>query len=185
MFDIKPSSYGTTAYQVDSFGVPQTMYLWTDCGGEGWDTPDVWVNVDTNEIIEDVPLGVGDALFIQGTANTDTFLSSGQVCTDDAKVFLCNGGTLVGNPYPVDIKVNDIIASTYGTTLYKVDSFGIPQTMYLYTDCGGEGWDTPDVWVVADTNEFISDEILIEAGQGIFVQATDTKDYIELPAPEL
>ena len=183
LFNIKPSTYGTSLYQVDSFGFPQTSYLWTDCGGPDWDTPDVWVNFDTNEFVEDVPFNDGDALFISGSATTDTIQTSGQVGEKEVKVMLCNGATLAGNPFPVAVKVNDLIASTYGTSLYKVDSFGFPQTSYLWTDCGGPDWDTPDVWVDEDNN--IVENVKVAAGEGLLVAATSDEQFLVIPAPEL
>lgn len=181
--DIKPNTYGTAFYQTDSYGIPGTMYTWTDCGGPDWDTPDVWVD-ESNEIIDSKEFTVGDGLVILGSSTDDAIQSAGEVMQEDVVFELRNGLTFVGNPFPVSVKVCDLLPNAYGVAFYKVDSYGIPQTMYTYTDCGGPDWDTPDVWV-DEANEIVDEKFEIEAGSGICVLGTSATDTITFPAPEL
>lgn len=178
-----PSAYGTSFYQTDSYGFPQSTYTWTDCGGPDWDTPNVWVD-GSNEIVASFEFDVGDGLVVLGSANTDEIQSSGNVAQEDVVFELCNGMTFVGNPFPSPVVARELTPNAYGVAFYKVDSYGFPQATYTWTDCGGPDWDTPNVWV-DESNEIIGDNITIGSGEGVCILGSSDTDTITIPAPEL
>ena len=178
-----PNTYGTSFYLTDSYGFPLSTYTWTDCGGQDWDTPNVWVD-DANNIISSSEFDIGEGLVILGTSNADKIQSSGNVVCEDVLFELRNGMTFVGNPFPTSVVARELIPNAYGTAFYKVDSYGFPQDTYTWTDCGGPDWDTPDVWV-DESNEILSDNLVLTPGEGICVLGNSDTDTITIPAPEL
>ena len=67
--------------------------------------------------------------------------------------------------------------------LNKLDDHGYVIATYTWSDAGGEGWDTPDVWVDDDNN--IIDNVNFAPGEGLWVGGTSTSQYLNIPAPEL
>ena len=171
---------------IDAYGFVTATYTWTDAGGEGWDTPNVWVD-DDNNIVENVKFAPGQGLWVNGADTAQGLQSAGKVSKVDVAVQLQNGATLCGNPFPVSVALNDIYPT--GDDVYNavainlLDEYGFVTATYTWTDAGGEGWDTPDVWVDDDNN--IMENVTFAPGQGLWVNGASGTQYLNIPAPEL
>ena len=172
--------------RLDEYGYVIATYTWSDAGGEGWDTPDVWVD-DDNNIITDVTFAPGEAALVNGVSTSQGLQSAGEVTLSDLSVQLKNGATLVGNGFPLPVSIADVYPT--GEDIYnnvninKLDQYGYVIATYTWSDAGGEGWDTPDVWVDDDNN--IITTVNFAAGEGFLVNGSSTSQYLNIPAPEL
>jgi hypothetical protein len=173
---------------LDEYGAPLKIYSWTDAGGADWDTADVWVDTDDNSIVTSIPLLPGQAVFVQGSSSDQLLQSAGQVREEDVTLQLQNGCTLGGNPFPVKFGLADILPT--GTECYNnisisvLDEYGAPLKIYSWTDAGGPEWDTADVWVDTDDNSIVT-SVDVNAGSGLFIQGSNSEQYLTFPAPEL
>ena len=186
--DIVPTgddTYNNVAIQtLDSAGRTLDNYVWTDAGGEGWDQIG-WVN-DDNEIVTGVSFEPGQGLWTYGSAVGQGVQIAGKVGTNDIVVQLCNGGTGTGNPFPVEVKIGDLVPSGddcyNNVSIQTLDSAGRTVDNYVWTDAGGEGWD--QIGWVNDDNEIVTD-VQFSPGQGLWVFGSSTEQYLTFPAPEL
>ena len=178
-------TYNNIAVSIlDAYGYTESSYTWTDAGGEGWDTIG-WVD-DDNNIVSDISFAPGTALWISGTASTQGLQSAGAVGKNDVVVQLRYGGTQAGNPFPVDTTLGALLPTgddTYNNISVQIlDAYGYSQASYTWTDAGGEGWDT--IGWVDDDNNLVTD-VVISAGQGLWISGSNDAQYITFPAPEL
>ena len=136
----------------------------------------------------------GQGLWIFGSVDkTDdnvgqAIQTAGQVCLDDIVVELRNGGTGIGNPYPVSIALQDILPEGENLDgnieIQTLDSAGYTKDSYVWIDWGEDmrGWMVDFVPV---------DNVTIEPGQGLWVFGSVDKieenvgQYLRFPAPEL
>ena len=163
---------------LDFAGRTVDSYGWND-----WvDTTPCWVN-DSYEKVEGVQLSPGTGLWVQGTAIDQSIQTAGKVGTDDVVVTLRNGGTIAGNPFPVAIDLQDIIAT--GTDV--ADNVVVQTLDYAGRTLESYGWndwvDTTPCWV-NDSYEKV-EGVTINPGEGLWVQGTSEAQYIRFPAPEL
>ena len=167
-------------------GYVTETYTWSDAGGESWDTPDVWVD-DANNIITDVTFIPGEAIWVNGASADQGLQSAGEVSKIDLSVQLKSGATLVGNTFPTSVSIADVYPT--GNEIYnnvninRLDFQGYVTETYTWSDAGGEGWDTPDVWV-DDANNIIT-SVTFAPGEGFWVNAASDSQYLNIPAPEL
>ena len=178
-------TYNNIAVQtLDAYGYTQDSYTWTDAGGDGWDEIG-WVN-DDNAIVTDVVFAPGQALWVQGSSVDQALQTAGKVGKSDVSVQLKQGGTLSGNPFPVNLTIADLIPSgddTYNNiAVQTLDAYGYTVDSYTWTDAGGDSWD--QIGWVNDDNEIVTD-VVINAGQGLWIQGSSTSQYLTFPAPEL
>ena len=149
-----------------------------------WDT---WLFVEDepawidDEGIATRTFAPGEAIWIQGKAGY-AIQTAGQVGTDDVIVNLINGNVAVGNPFPVSVNIQDIVA-----TGDDVENDVFLQTL---TSAGKANetfsWDT---WLfVEDDPAWIDDEGIatrnFAPGEGIWVQGK-AGYTLRMPAPEL
>ena len=178
-------TYNNIAIQtLDAAGYTVDSYAWTDAGGESWDQIG-WVD-DENNLVTDVVFAPGQALWVQGSSDSQALQTAGQVCESDISVKLRLGGTLAGNPFPVAIKIGDLLPigdDTFNNVaIQTLDAAGYTVNSYAWTDAGGESWD--QIGWVDDENNIVT-ELEIAAGQGLWIQGTSDTQYIRFPAPEL
>lgn len=178
-------TYNNVSIQtLDPAGYTVDSYAWTDAGGESWDQIG-WVD-DENNIVEDISFEPGQALWVQGASTTKGLQTAGKVGTADVAIRLRFGGTLAGNPFPTSITIGDLLPTgedTYNNvSIQTLDAAGYTVDSYAWTDAGGESWD--QVGWVDDENNIVTN-IVIEAGQGLWIQGSSDAQYITFPAPEL
>ena len=163
---------------LDFAGRTVDSYIWND-----WvDTTPCWVN-DSFEKVEGVTIAPGAAVWVQGTTTSQGIQSAGKVGTSDVVVTLKNGGTLAGNPFPVAIDIQDVVAqgtdAPDNVVIQTLDYAGRTVDSYIWND-----WvDTTPCWV-NDSFEKV-EGVTIASGEGLWVQGTTTDQTIRFPAPEL
>ena len=149
-----------------------------------WDT---WLYVDPGDEkwIDDVGIATrkfkpGEALWVSGKTGY-TFQTAGEVSGDDLVVNLVNGNVAIGNPFPVEVFIQDIVA-----TGADVESYVTLQTLkpsgkadetfswdtWLYVDPGDEKW-IDDVGIA--TRKF-------QPGEGFWVSGKNGYT-LRIPAP--
>ena len=101
-------------------------------------------------------------------------------------IFLSNwrgAFTATGNPFPVAVNLQDIVALGDDTSdnvfIQTLDPAGYTLDTYSWNDWAT---DTP-CWV--DDNYEKVDGIIFNPGQGLWIQGSSTAQYITFPAPEL
>ncbi len=178
------SLYNVSIKTLDNVGRKVKEYQWVDYAGEsgeelGWyETTDGWVT--------DVTLSPGDALWVEGSNDAQGFQSSGAVCLKDMFVQLQSGATLCGNPFPITISLDDIYAegedSLYNVSIKTLDNVGRKVKEYQWVDYAGEsgeklGWyETTHGWIKGAK---------VEAGEGLWIEGSNSKQIIAFPAPEM
>ena len=163
---------------LDAFGYTVNAYDWNDWANENA----CWVDADWNPI-EGVTVKPGQGLWIMGSASTQGVQISGQVGNSDVIVTLRAGGTPTGNPFPLSIDLQDIIAegteASDNVQIQTLDAFGYTVNAYDWNDWANES----ACWVDADWNPVSGVEI--QPGQGLWVMGSNGEQTIRFPAPEL
>lgn len=163
---------------LDFAGRTVDSYIWND-----WvDTTPCWVN-DSFEKVEGITIAPGAAVWVQGTTTSQGIQSAGKVGTSDVVVTLKNGGTLAGNPFPIAIDIQEVVAqgtdAPDNVVIQTLDYAGRTVDSYIWND-----WvDTTPCWV-NDSFEKV-EGVTIASGEGLWVQGTTTDQTIRFPAPEL
>lgn len=157
-------------------GNTESYYTWNDWMYESA----CWVDGGLNEA-SGVVFAPGQGLWIMGTSASQGFQSSGKVGTNDVVVTLRNGGTATGNPFPVSIKLNDIVPTGEDTSddveIQILTPGGNTDTFYTWNDWMYES----PCWVDADLNEV--KEVTFGPGQGLWVMGTSTDQGLYFPTP--
>lgn len=168
---------------LDAYGYTENNYRWTDAGGDSWDQIG-WVD-DDNNIVTEVVFNPGQALWVLGSSVSQFIQTAGKVGSSDVTVQLRYGGTLAGNPFPVNITIGDLLPTgddTYNNVSIQIlDAYGYTSKNYTWTDAGGDTWDQIG-WVDNDNN--LVTDIVIEAGQGLWILASSNSQYLTFPALE-
>ena len=171
-------SDNVTMSTIDEYGTPVTTYSWNDWMNE---VPG-WVD-DEYAPYEGVKLAPGMGLWTSGSDATQQIQSAGEVGMSDVVVNLRLGYTLVGNPFPVAVDLQDIVAAgdeaSDNVTMSTVDEYGTPVTTYSWND-----WmcDTP-CWVDEDYAPY--EGVKIAPGQSLWTSGSSDTQSIRIPAPEL
>ena len=159
-------------------GMTLASYSWND-----WacDEP-CWVN-DDYEKVGGVSFAPGQGLWIQGSSATQGIQSSGQVGTEDVSVTLKYGFTAAGNPFPVAINLQDIIAEGSDTSdnvfIQTLTPGGLTIAAYSWND-----WACDEPCWVNDDYEKV-EGVIFAPGQGLWIQGLSEEQSVRFPAPEL
>ena len=163
---------------LDAFGRTVASYDWND-----WNYDHAcWVDGDLAEV-EGVSFAPGQGLWVVGSATTQGIQSAGEVGSSDISVSLRVGATGTGNPFPVAVDLQDILAEGEDTSdnvqIQTLDAFGRTVDSYDWND-----WNYDHAcWVDGDLTEVTSVSIL--PGQGLWVVGSSTAQSIRFPAPTL
>lgn len=155
-------------------------YTWNDYM---YDSP-CWVNGDY-EKVENVSFAPGQGLWIYGSSENEGVISSGLVGTSDVVVSLRFGATATGNPFPVSINLQDIVAlgdtAVDNVNIRVLDAAGrtIEGCDYTWNDYM---YDTP-CWVNGDYEKV--EGVTFAPGQGLWVYGSSTAESLRFPAPVL
>ena len=163
---------------VDEYGAPIDNYSWNDWAAE---TP-CWVD-DEYTPVEGVKIAAGQAFWTSGSKAEQAIISAGEVAMNDAVVALKFGYTLVGNPFPVSIDLQDIVVggdeASDNVTMATIDEYGAPIDTYSWNDWAA---DNP-CWV--DDEYSPIEGVSIAPGQGLWTSGSNDSQFIRFPAPEL
>ena len=163
---------------LDAFGYTVDAYDWNDWANDSA----CWVDGDWNPI-EGVYIAPGQGLWVMGSSKTQGIQTSGQVGTADVTVALRLGGTITGNPFPVTLDLQDIIAEgtdvSDNVQIQTLDAFGYTVDAYDWNDWAND----TACWVDGDWNPVTG--VTIAPGQGLWIMGSNGEQYIRFPAPEL
>lgn len=163
---------------LDAYGRTVDTYDWNDWAQ---DVP-CWVDADW-EKVEGVTFAPGQGLFVMGSSSLQGIQSAGKVGTSDIVVSLRMNGTLAGNPFPVEIDLQDIIAggdeASDNVQIQTLDAYGRTVESYDWNDWAQ---DEP-CWVDADWEKV--EGVKIAPGMGLFVMGSNDAQYLSFPAPAL
>ena len=163
---------------LDAYGYTVDTYDWNDWAA---DEP-CWVDGDWNPV-EGVTIAAGQGLWVIGSASTQGFQTSGKVGSSDVIATLRFGGTGIGNPFPVAIDIQDVLAEGEDTSdnvqIQTLDAYGYTVDTYDWNDWAA---DEP-CWVDGDWNPV--ENVSIQPGQGLWIIGSSSAQSIRFPAPEL
>ena len=185
---IKPTGDGTSdavAIQtLDSAGRAIDTYIWCDWAGPDSDQ-EAWSD-GSGDIIEGVKFAPGTALWIQGTDASQGIMTSGQVSESDVVIKLRNGFMALGNPFPTEVNLQDIIPEGEGCSdtvaIQTLDSAGRAVDTYIWCDWAGPDSDQ-EAW--SDGSGEIIEGVTFAPGAGFWVQGASDQQSLRFPAPEL
>lgn len=163
---------------LDAHGYTTVSYAWNDWAA---DEP-CWVN-DDYEPVEDVTFPAGQGLWMQGTSSLQGVQSAGKVGSSDVVVTLQEGFVATGNPFPIAINLQDIVAEGEDTSdnvyIQLLDAHGYTTVSYSWND-----WAADEPCWVNDDYEPV-EGVSFGAGQGLWIQGTTSAQSIRFPAPKL
>lgn len=177
-----PASDAVSVSTVDEFGTELDSYTWNDWAAS---TP-CWADGDYNPV-EGVTLTPGQAFWTAGAGADQSIQSCGEVGLQDVVVTLRNGFSLIGNPFPVALELQDIVAGTNdedapasdSVSMSIIDAFGTEIEAYTWNDWTAE---TP-CWADGDYNPVVG--VKIAPGQGLWTAGSSDAQFVRFPAPEL
>lgn len=164
-------------------GLTATTYRWEGTGGK------TWIAAKATDDMGETVLPAGQGLWVGNSANVaTTFRSVGQVGTNDIIQPLdsAGGAAMVGNGFPVAVKLKDIVPSTETDTsprrkvqIQLLTPAGLTATTYRWEGTGGK------TWIAAKTTDDMG-ETEIPAGQAMWVgNSANCTATLRIPAPEL
>ena len=169
---------------LDAYGYTATSYQWINWAGENSDQ-EAWVD-DEYTIVSGVSFAPGTALWVSGNSSGQAVQSAGKVGASDVIVQLRNGGTAIGNPFPVEVALQDIIVTgddaSDNVSIQTLDAYGYTATSYQWINWAGENSDQ-EAWV--DDEYTIVTDVKFPSGQGLWVSGSSDAQYLRFPAPEL
>ncbi|MBR3221455.1 MAG: hypothetical protein IKF72_04415, partial [Kiritimatiellae bacterium] len=166
-----------------SEGLTAATYRWEGQGGK------TWIAAKTTDDVGETVIPAGLGLWVLNTANcATTFQTLGEVSMNDIIQPLDDegGAALIGNSFPVAVKLKDIVPSTEtGTSLRRkvqiqlLTPEGLTAATYRWEGQGGK------TWIAAKTTDDVG-ETEIPAGQAMWVLNTaNCAATLRIPAPEL
>lgn len=172
-----------------SIGIGGDSYNWIDWyeNPETGETESCWVDGAFNKV-DKFPIQPGQGLWVSADDTTQTFLSAGKVGTSDVAVQLRFGSTMTGNPTPVAIDLQDIRCGegcSDSVSLKILNNIGIGGDSYNWIDWyeNPETGETESCW--ADGAFEKVDKFPIQPGEGLWVSADNSDQYIIFPGVEL
>ena len=163
---------------LDQGGYTVNSYAWND-----WAAAEpCWVD-DDYVPVEGITFEPGAGLWVQGLNTDQGIQSAGKVGTSDVVVTLRNGFTAAGNPFPVAIDLQDIVAEgdnvADNVVIQTLDQGGYTLKSYAWND-----WAAAEpCWVDDDYNPV--EDVVFAPGAGLWVQGISGDQSIRFPAPEL
>ena len=155
-------------------------YTWNDWAGDHA----CWMDENYIEITG-VSFAPGQGLWVYGSSSSQALQSAGEVGTNDVVVQLRFGATPTGNPFPVTIGLQDIVASgdeaSDNVNIRVLDAAGrtIEGCDYTWNDWAGDH----ACWM--DENYQAIEGVSFEPGQGLWVYGSNSNQTLRFPAPEL
>ena len=163
---------------LDPYGRTVDEYGWNDWAND----KACWVN-DSYEPVTNVTFTTGQGLWVFGSTSTQGLQSAGKVGLNDIVVQLQNGATGTGNPFPVELNLNDIVPTgddiSDNVFIQTLDPYGRTLAEYGWND-----WANDKACWVDDSYAPVTD-VTFAPGQGLWIFGTSNAQYVQFPAPEL
>ncbi len=190
----KESFDSVQAQKLDKLGYTKDgiTYAWVDYASTG----NGWVDVGTLDDAAGVTLEPGEALWlINNATDKNVVQTSGKVFANEVTHILCKGGTWIGNPYPTQVRLGDLLPS--GLEVYdnvqiqKIDGLGFTKDDITYAWVNYADTETGDGWVDIGSLDD-ANNVPIEPGEGVLVIGTkdphetdkNLRQYITIFPPE-
>ena len=165
---------------LDPYGTTLTTYFWIDYGSEGGS---YWTEDGDSKAVG-VKFKSSEAFWLQASSDTQFLQSSGAVCKEDVIIQLQEGATMVGNPTPISVDIQDILPSgedcVDNLALSILDPYGTTLTTYFWIDYGSEGG---SYWTEDGDSKAL--DVSIAPGKGVWLQASSDAQYVTFPGVEL
>ncbi len=172
------ASDNVTVQTLDAYGRTVDSYTWNNYMYDY----ECWVDGNYEEVAG-VSIAPGQGLFVIASSSEQAIQSAGQVGTSDVLVQLRKNGALAGNPFPVALDLQEIIAegteAVDNVTIQTLDAYGRTIDSYTWNDYMYDY----ACWVNGDYEEVTG--VTFNAGQGLFVLGSNSEQYLRFPAPEL
>ena len=169
---------------LDTFGNGVDSYIWCNWAGDNGDQ-EAWSD-GSGAIIEGVTFAPGQGLWIQGSAAGQAVMTAGEVGSSDVVINLTEGFTAAGNPFPVSVDLQDIIATGEGASdsviIQTLDEYGNGVDSYIRCNWAGDNGDQ-EAW--SDGSGAIIEGVTFAPGQGLWIQGSAEGQAIRFPAPKL
>ncbi len=169
---------------LDAYGREVATYQWINWAGDSGDQ-EAWVDGDY-AIVEGVSFPAGQGLWIQASSSSQGIQTAGRVPSEDVVMTLCAGFTAAGNPYPIALDLQDIVAEgddvSDNVMIQTLDAYGREVATYQWINWAGDSGDQ-EAWVDGDYS--IVEGVSFPAGQGLWIQGSSDSQAIRFPAPEL
>ncbi|MBQ2628073.1 MAG: hypothetical protein IJG13_00200 [Kiritimatiellae bacterium] len=159
------------------------LYRWEGTGGK------TWIAEKTTDDVGETVIPAGQGLWVANSANCATrFQTVGEVSSSDIIASLndAGGAVMVGNSFPVAVKLKDIVPSTETSTSLRrkvqiqiLTPFGLKSVLYRWEGTGGK------TWIAEKTTDDVG-ETEIPAGQAMWVSSSaNCAATLRIPAPTL
>ena len=160
---------GDTIQVINTDGSWGNLYYYYTMEGSGW-LEDGWYQSDgATPVTDEDAIDVGEA-FIVTAATSLSFTFAGQVVEGKPEIPVPVGYSIIGNPTPVTVKLNDIAVSNAtgagGDTAQKINADGSWGDLYYYYTMDGSGW-LEDGWYESDGATPVSDDAVLAAGESM------------------
>ncbi len=169
---------------LDRAGRTVDSYMWINWAGDEGDQ-EAWVD-DSYSIVEGVSFASGTGLWVQGASAEQGIQTAGSIGKQDIIVTLRDGCTGTGNPFPVAVNLQDIVAEGSDTSdnvaIQTLDRAGRTVDTYMWINWAGDDGNQ-EAWV--DDSYTIVEGVTFAPGTGLWVQGTSEQQSIRFPAPEL
>ena len=183
--DIKPTGadcdYNVHFELLDSFGRTGETTLWAPGSDVGEEDVSCWQNEDQDYKITGVKFDQGQAIWIAASSDKQGVQSVGQVSNGEFSAPLCNGGTATGNPFPVQITIDDMVPTgddcDYNVHFEFLDSFGRTGETTLWAPGSDVGEEDVSCWQNEDQDYKITG-VPLNPGEGIWIAASSDKQAL-------
>ena len=171
---------------LDEYGRGGNQYFWYDVPGELYG----WLNAaDEEAVAGDLTLAPGEGLWISAPSSAYSLQTAGKVPTSGIAVTLREGSKIAVNNTPIAVDLTDIVISGYdpedgceGTVdIQTLDEYGRGGNQYFWYDVPGELYG----WLNASDEEAAEGDLVINPGEGLWVNAPSTAYSIVFPGVTL
>ncbi len=180
-----------------SLGAADQIYTWVDVPADPEDPESVafygWYD-GSDALVEGVTINPGDGFWVHSDSTAYGIQNAGAVITTSTAITLKNGFTLVGNPVPVSVSIQELSISGYDHDagfegdIYAetLTSTGAADEIYTWVDVPADpedpesvafyGWyDGSDALVVAS----------VGAGEALWIHSDSTSYSVVFPGVDL
>ena len=171
---------------LDAYGKAGDTYSYYDVPGELTG----WLNGDDEEVeVGEVTLAAGEGLWVNAPNSSFSLQTAGQVPTTGISVTLRFGNKIVVNSTPVAVDLTNIDVAGYDTEqgteadvkVQILDAYGKAGDTYGYYDVPGE----LTGWLNGDDEEVEVGDVVVNPGEGLWVNAPSTAFSLILPGVTL
>ena len=184
---------------LDGLGRMTELYNWIDIPADPEDPDSVafygWYDGEDN-FVEDVTIEPGDGLWVFSSSKVFGLQSAGQVITKPTAVTLREeGSTMVANPIPVDVDLQDVSVAGYdhdagfegSINVQFLDGLGRMTALYNWIDIPADPEDPDSVafygWYDGEDN--LVEDVTVDAGTALWTFSDSSAYSLVFPGATL